>query len=430
MTKIDPSKLQYKLGTPDLVRDSLFSIEIESFPADEAASLEGMVMRVSSIKNFFLVCSDLTSGPDGPVVGFVNGTRTSSDELSHHAMDHHEPDGDVLVIQSVTVAPAYRRRGIATAMLKHYMRYVQQERQEVRAALLICKEHLIDFYASCGFAFFRESPVVHGKDTWYEMRCDLVPLRETEIRVDAFHARGFAVLENALDTGLIENLCTQTMRNFHECIGVIKDRGMDFGVGIKHGFKEVVQRHPKRFELTHRMDEVDCAFLEKEDSPIRQVVRAILGDDCIIVNRSTVVSLPNADAQAWHSDGPHMSSTEHLPCHVLNVFIPLLDMTRELGPTEFRPNSQIMTRDLPTLFLAAAVKKRLEPLEAPILTRGSALLFDYRVLHRGLANTSSMVRPILVYTFAKPWYRDVLNFPKYSIFDEKIQREEERVDGQ
>ena len=84
-----------------------------------------------------------------------------------------------------------------------------------------------------------------------------------------------------------------------------------------------------------------------------------------------------------------------------------------------------MTRDLTTLFLAAAIKKRLEPLQAPIVAQGSAVLFDYRVLHRGLANTSSVIRPILVYTFAKPWYKDVLNFPRCSIFDEVVLREEE-----
>jgi hypothetical protein len=30
--------------------------------------------------------------------------------------------------------------------------------------------------------------------------------------------------------------------------------------------------------------------------------------------------------------------------------------------------------------------------------------FDYRVLHRGRANNSEKARPVLVYTFAKPWH--------------------------
>lgn len=69
--------------------------------------------------------------------------------------------------------------------------------------------------------------------------------------------------------------------------------------------------------------------------------------------------------------------------------------------------------------------------------------FDYRVLHRGTANKSTEMRPILVFTFAKPWYKvspqsclfhfvfslvlteshnhsvcqDTLNFPHRSVFD-------------
>ena len=51
--------------------------------------------------------------------------------------------------------------------------------------------------------------------------------------------------------------------------------------------------------------------------------------------------LPGAGDQAWHSDGAHVSLSKHLPCHVLNVFIPLVDLTLELGPTEFRPGMLI-----------------------------------------------------------------------------------------
>jgi len=243
-------------------------------------------------------------------------------------------------------------------------------------------------------------------------------------KVAEFHERGYCSLEGALDVELIDKLREETLRNFDDCLSIIEQRELEFGVGIKHGFKEIVQRHEARFEMTYRMDELDRSFIEGKDSATRRLVEGILGEDCQIVNMSAVVSLPGAKAQAWHSDGPHMSSIEHLPAHVLNVFIPLIPMTRAHGATEFRPKSHVMTRDLTTLFLAAAVKKRLEPLDAPLVGPGSAVLFDYRVLHRGLANTSGERRPILVYTFAKPWYSDVLNFPKYSIDDEKIDRDD------
>ena len=75
----------------------------------------------------------------------------------------------------------------------------------------------------------------------------------------------------------------------------------------------------------------------KMNPTISCVVRGILGEDATVINQSVVVNMPGGSAQAWHVDGAHVSTTKHLPCHVLNVFVPLIDMTLELGPTEFRP---------------------------------------------------------------------------------------------
>jgi ectoine hydroxylase-related dioxygenase (phytanoyl-CoA dioxygenase family) len=148
-----------------------------------------------------------------------------------------------------------------------------------------------------------------------------------------------------------------------------------------------------------------------------RVVKCILGEDCIVINKSLVVSSPGALDQAWHSDGPHISATEDLPCHCLNVFVPLVNVTEQNGPTQFRPGSVNMTRNLKVEMLKAMARKTLRPIEGPTLSMGSVLLFDYRVLHRGTANRTAQPRPVLVYTFAKPFYRDTLNFPRNSVFD-------------
>ncbi len=49
-------------------------------------------------------------------------------------------------------------------------------------------------------------------------------------------------------------------------------------------------------------------------------------------------------------------------------------MTTELGPTELRPESQFLTRDLGKLYLAAFIKKKIQPAEAPVLKKGSFLM--------------------------------------------------------
>ena len=48
---------------------------------------------------------------------------------------------------------------------------------------------------------------------------------------------------------------------------------------------------------------------------------------------------------------------------------------------------------------------------APRLAAGSILLFDYRCLHRGLANVSDEARPIAYVVYSAAGARDVHNFP-------------------
>ncbi|CAN0519649.1 unnamed protein product, partial [Scytosiphon promiscuus] len=63
----------------------------------------------------------------GELVGFVCGTCSQGEELSHESMHLHDPTGQTLCIHSVAVAEKFRRRGYATAMLK-VCEYVQAAR--------------------------------------------------------------------------------------------------------------------------------------------------------------------------------------------------------------------------------------------------------------------------------------------------------------
>jgi len=194
------------------------------------------------------------------------------------------------------------------------------------------------------------------------------------------------------------------------------DMASTMGIGIKHCYKEIVQRHAHRFEMPYKMGADEFAVVMRCPRVMR-TVRQILGEDCVVINRSLVVSGAGAADQAWHSDGPHLSATKDLPCHCLNVFVPLVDVTALNGPTEIRPGSVSMARNLKVEMLKAMVRRTLRPIAGPSVRRGSVLMFDYRVLHRGTRNASSEPRPVLVYTFAKPYYKDTLNFPKKSVFD-------------
>ena len=183
--------------------------------------------------------------------------------------------------------------------------------------------------------------------------------------------------------------------------------------------------------------------------------------DYYICNLSLLVATPGCPTQSWHADGGHTSLTKHEPCHVFNVFIPLVDVPLSMGPTELRPGTHYHTRNLASMMLVAKARKTLRSPITPELQMGDALIFDYRILHRGRANMSDAVtqdsatdedmddtnndvvkefststeeersaddddcgrhRPVLVITFARRWFVDVCNFPKRSIFNIEDER--------
>jgi len=232
----------------------------------------------------------------------------------------------------------------------------------------------------------------------------------------SFVTDGYCVMEDLFARADIDALHAFAMSNFGELMAHIEREQLELGIGVQNGFKEVVQRHASRYEMTHKMDMEEFSLITA-CAPLMSLVTAILGEGATIVNKSLVLSQPGALDQAWHTDGPHLSAVQDLPCHCLNVFVPLVDVEVIDGPTEIRPGSQFYTRDLAKLYMKAFLTKKLQPIVGPCLKRGSVLLFDYRTLHRGKGNNSQRPRPVLVFTFAKPWFKDLLNFPKVSIFD-------------
>jgi len=79
----------------------------------------------------------------------------------------------LLCIHSVAVDPEYRRRGLATAMLKRYIKFMDKLHPFISTLTLICKHELISLYAGAGFSYIGKSDVVHGKDQWFEMSVTL-----------------------------------------------------------------------------------------------------------------------------------------------------------------------------------------------------------------------------------------------------------------
>ncbi|KAJ1406866.1 hypothetical protein B484DRAFT_456721 [Ochromonadaceae sp. CCMP2298] len=87
-----------------------------------------------------------------------------------------------------------------------------------------------------------------------------------------------------------------------------------------------------------------------------------------------VESSPGSDEQVWHADNSKKG---------LTFVVALTDVTAANGPTQFIERSHTQLKSLPRLF-------------APTLKMGQVMVFDSRMVHRGLSNRASSRRDILV----------------------------------
>jgi uncharacterized protein YciI/ribosomal protein S18 acetylase RimI-like enzyme len=165
--------LSYRSPTPEDI-PRCFEIESASYPADEAATLEGLKYRQANAGDYFQLCT-IHEDSEETIVGFVCSTRCH--DFTEESMSTHHHDGKLLAIHSVVVEEPFRRRGIAKTMLQHYVKHIKEQQQlpptdrksPISSMVLLAKAHLLGFYVQCGFHVNRPSPIVHGQELWYEL---------------------------------------------------------------------------------------------------------------------------------------------------------------------------------------------------------------------------------------------------------------------
>lgn len=85
-----------------------------------------------------------------------------------------------------------------------------------------------------------------------------------------------------------------------------------------------------------------------------------------------------------------------LPPYYFTVLMPLVEITKENGPTEFIKGSH----------RHKSVDVKNAKITAPLLSPGDLVIFDGRMFHRGGGNTSNEERLIAYMTFTASWYHD------------------------
>jgi GNAT superfamily N-acetyltransferase len=168
------------------------AIEAASYPPSEAASAAALQYRQHHAAPYFMCCCAVveaasttttttstsqssttydvgdhhinSNDDDAPdtVIGFVCGTKCHA--FTHETMSVHDPTGTILAVHSVVLAEPYRRRGIATRMLRQYVERIREaaavsvsqsasakQSPPVQKIELIAKARLLSFYVNCGF---------------------------------------------------------------------------------------------------------------------------------------------------------------------------------------------------------------------------------------------------------------------------------------
>lgn len=126
-----------------------------------------------------------------------------------------------------------------------------------------------------------------------------------------------------------------------------------------------------------------------------------LGERFIIGQFGSVTSMPGAEAMSphrdsrWLFDDPEVDT--HLPPYAVTVIVPLVGFNHARGTTRFWQSTHQVASDeeAPTH----------PPVDAEIPV-GSVLCNDCRVFHGGTPNVSNERRPMLYFSYQRPWFID------------------------
>eukprot|EP00947_MAST-08B_sp_MAST-8B-sp1_P000950 g950.t1 len=196
-------------------------------------------------------------------------------------------------------------------------------------------------------------------------------------------------------------------------------------------YAEITERDGGRYDSRFGFDAPPLCGLLREGCPgsaLAPLLKAALGDDCMVVNRGQMVALPpcawldvEADDhgdhgdQQWHTDARKtMTNTD-----ACTVFFPLVDLTESNGPTQFVLKSHKSGEGLGLSGGGGGGggdggeqeakdnedARRERDSSILYLPAGAAVAFDYRLWHRGRANNSEADRPMLYAICGRPVWK-------------------------
>jgi ectoine hydroxylase-related dioxygenase (phytanoyl-CoA dioxygenase family) len=215
--------------------------------------------------------------------------------------------------------------------------------------------------------------------------------------VEEVRLNGYVFFESVLPHDLVDRMNQAFLDVFHE---KSKSNPEETEVNAAH-----FRKNRTRLFLPFENPFIDPQVLT---SPfILPIIEEILGKDCVATYLAVDAPLPGSDYQAIHSDAvalyPDLGI--NLPPQGLTMNVALIDVTEENGPMEVWPSGTHLT---PESFNKPEHVQKLAKLSKPhrvLLPKGSLLIRDPRMWHRGTPNNSDQIRPILALSYARFWWR-------------------------
>ncbi|KAK1930448.1 hypothetical protein P3T76_014119 [Phytophthora citrophthora] len=231
------------------------------------------------------------------------------------------------------------------------------------------------------------------------------------------HTDGFVALPTCrASVSIVELLKSQVLNRYEEFLLEAANQKLDLklrehserlpGFYVREGGRIDMQLSTSAFQTipltSHTVEtvhSVDMKQLKVLADSWQPVLKEVFASEYQLEYIGCVLSRPGDDDQNWHLDGVHRNQQVQEPVDRLNVFVPLVAITDETGGTEMKLKSHIHDngargtafegyQDLPSV--TACVEA------------GTPIVMDYRVWHRGLANTSEeTVRPLLYFKYVK-----------------------------
>jgi ectoine hydroxylase-related dioxygenase (phytanoyl-CoA dioxygenase family) len=208
---------------------------------------------------------------------------------------------------------------------------------------------------------------------------------------DAFRAAGCLVVHDVLDVDLVESLRHAFLARNRRYLS-------------ERNHHDALKVGGRRYMVTVRLRPPFSDPRVYANPLVMRIVAQLLGDVRLFAFGG-VVALPGAPEQHLHADNeglfddPKLDS--RLPPYAVSALIPLIDVDGAVTGT---------TQVWPGTHLTAGLPLGERGFVDPVLPRGSVLLMDYRLVHRGTPNPSATVRPILYNVYARPWFRDPTNY--------------------